>query len=95
MLSACVIAIASWPLYTRFATRLPRRIGQSSKSLIFTLAMTVFVLAPLMFAFGALLTEAQALLMEIAAADTKGIAVPQGLENAPLVGPWLAARWAK
>ena len=40
---------------------------------MFTLAMTVFVLAPLMFAFGALLTEAHALLVEIAAADKKGI----------------------
>ena len=93
ILAACVTAIASWPLYTRFAARLPRRIGRSSKSLIFTLAMTVFVLAPLMFAFGALLTEAQTLLSEIAAADRQGIAVPQWLENAPLVGPWLAARW--
>ena len=71
----------------------PRRIGRSSKSLIFTLAMTTFVLAPLMFAFGALLTEAHALILEIAAADKKGIAAPQWLENAPLVGPWLAARW--
>ena len=93
ILAACVTAIASWPLYARFAVRLPRRIGRSSKSLIFTLAMTIFVLAPLMFAFGALLTEAQALLSEIAAADKRGLAVPQWLENAPLVGPWLAARW--
>jgi len=93
ILAACVTAIASWPLYTRFAAQLPRRIGRSSKSLIFTLATTAFVLVPLMFAFGALLTETQALLLEIAAADKKGIAVPQGLENAPLIGPWLAARW--
>jgi predicted PurR-regulated permease PerM len=93
ILAACVTAIASWPLYTRFAALLPRRIGRSSKSLIFTLAMTVFVLAPLMFAFGALLTEVQALLLEISAADKKGIAAPQWLGNAPLVGPWLAARW--
>ena len=60
---------------------------------MFTVAMTVFVLVPLMFAFGALLTEAHALLLEIAAADKKGIPVPQGLENAPLVGPWLANLW--
>ncbi len=93
MLAACVTAIASWPLYTRFAARLPRRIGRSSQSLIFTLAMTVFVLAPLMFAFGALLTEAHALLLEIAAADKIGIAAPKWLESAPLVGSWLAARW--
>jgi predicted PurR-regulated permease PerM len=93
MLAACVTAIASWPLYTRFGAHLPRRIGRSAKSLIFTLAMTVFVLGPLMFAIGALLTEAQTLLSEIAAADSKGIAVPHWLESAPLVGPWLAARW--
>jgi predicted PurR-regulated permease PerM len=88
-----VTAIASWPLYTRFAAHLPSRLGRSTKSLIFTLAMTVFVLTPLMLAFGALLTETRALLLDIAAADKAGIAVPQGLENAPLIGPWAAARW--
>jgi predicted PurR-regulated permease PerM len=93
MLAACVTAIASWPLYRRFASCLPRRIGPNSKSLIFTLAMTVFVLAPLMFAFGALLTEAHALLVVIAATDKMGIGAPQWLESAPLIGPWLAARW--
>src|SRR5512135_944720 len=93
LLAACVAAIASWPLYTRFAAHLPSRVGRSTKSLIFTLAMTVFVMTPLMFAFGALLTETRALLLEIAAADETGIAVPQGLENAPLIGPWTAARW--
>jgi predicted PurR-regulated permease PerM len=93
LLAACVTAIASWPLYTRVAAHLPSRLGRSTKSLIFTLAMTVFVLTPLMLAFGALLTEARALLLEIAAADKIGIAVPQGLENVPLIGPWAAARW--
>jgi predicted PurR-regulated permease PerM len=93
LLAACVTAIASWPLYRQFSARLPTRIGRSAKSLMFTLAMTVFVLTPLMFALGALLTETRALLLEIAAADKTGIAVPQGLENAPLIGPWAAARW--
>jgi predicted PurR-regulated permease PerM len=60
---------------------------------MFTLGMTAFVLAPLMFALGALVTEAQGLLMEIAAADRRGIAVPQWLENVPLLGHWAAARW--
>jgi len=93
LLASCVTAIASWPLYMRFAARLPRRIGRSSKPLIFTLAMTIFVLVPLMFAFGALLTETHALLSEIVAADNRGIAVPQWLENVPAIGPWLAVRW--
>jgi hypothetical protein len=55
--------------------------------------MAVFVLAPLAFAVGALLAEAQALLLEIAAADKKGFAVPHWVENVPLVGAWVAARW--
>jgi predicted PurR-regulated permease PerM len=93
LLAACVTAIASWPLYARFAALLPRRIGRSMRSLIFTCAMSVFVLVPLLFAFSALLTEANTLLVEIAAADKTGIAVPSGLENVPLIGPWLVAHW--
>ncbi len=93
LLVACVTAIASWPLYRQFAARLPRRMPRTATSLIFTSVMTIFVLAPLMFGFGALLTEAHALLLDIAAADKQGIAVPHGLENLPLVGPWVAARW--
>jgi len=93
VLAACVTAVASWPLYERFAARVARHAGRSATSLMFTLLMTVLVLAPLMFAVGALVTEAQALLMEIAAADERGIGVPQWLENVPLVGHWAAARW--
>jgi predicted PurR-regulated permease PerM len=51
LLAACVTAIASWPLYTRFVARLPPRMRRSANALIFTLAITVFVLTPLMFAF--------------------------------------------
>ena len=93
LLAACVIAIASWPLYTRFASGLRRRVGRSGVSLAFTLAITIFVLAPLIFAFGAVLSEANALLSEIAAADKYGIGVPDWLGKAPLVGPWMVARW--
>jgi predicted PurR-regulated permease PerM len=93
MLAACVTAIASWPLYMRFAALLPQRGRRSTISLLFTCAISVFVLVPLLFAFGALLTEAQALLVEIAAVDKKGFAVPGGLETVPLIGPWLVARW--
>ena len=95
LLVACVTAVASWPLYRRLVARLPQRMPPSATSLIFTSLMTVFVLAPLVFALGALLAEAHALLLEIAAADNKGIAVPHWLENVPLVGAWVAARWQR
>jgi len=93
LLAACVAAIASWPLYKRFAMRCAPRIGPSLTALLFTLAMTVFVLAPMIFTFGALLTEAQILLVQIAAADRSGITAPVWLHDVPLIGTWLAARW--
>ncbi len=93
ILAACVTAVASWPLYMRFVARLPARMGRNAAPLLFTCLMAVFVLAPLMFAFGALISEAHTLLIEIAAADQRGIVLPAWLQNAPLVGPWLLSRW--
>jgi predicted PurR-regulated permease PerM len=93
LLVACVTAVASWPLYRRLVARLPRRMSPGATSLIFTCLMTVFVLAPLMFALGALLAEGNGLLLEIAAADKTGIAVPHWVEMVPLIGRWVAARW--
>jgi predicted PurR-regulated permease PerM len=93
LLAACVTAIASWPLYKRFAAHSPWHTSRSATPLIFTSLMTVFVLTPIAFAFGALLNEANALLLQIAAADKTGIAAPQWLENLPLIGPWAASRW--
>jgi predicted PurR-regulated permease PerM len=93
MLAACITAIASWPLYTHFATRMPVRLRRTATPLIFTCLMIVFVMAPMVFAFGALLGEANTLILEIATADQRGISLPRWLENVPLVGPWAMARW--
>jgi predicted PurR-regulated permease PerM len=94
LLASCIIAVASWPLYRAFAARMPRRMAGTTTSLIFVALMAVFVLAPLTFAFAALVTEAHATLVAIAAADEKGIAAPPWLAHMPLAGPWLAGRWA-
>jgi predicted PurR-regulated permease PerM len=93
LLAACVIAIASWPLYERFVARLPRRVTRGAASLMFTCVITVFVLGPMVFALAALLSESHALLRELALADGTGIPVPHWLENMPFGGPWLAAQW--
>jgi predicted PurR-regulated permease PerM len=93
LLVACVTAIASWPLYERFTACLPARMRRSAGSLVFTSLITGFVLTPLLFALSALLGEAHTLLLQMAAADTKGIAVPEWLPKLPLAGAWLAQRW--
>jgi predicted PurR-regulated permease PerM len=95
ILAACVTAVATWPLYTRFARRVRRRVQGSAVSLVFTLAMVVFVLAPVVFALGAVLTQANALILELAAADKSGIGVPPWLEHVPLAGQWMASRWQR
>jgi predicted PurR-regulated permease PerM len=81
ILAACVTA-CQLAVYTRFAAR-RQRVCRRSKSLIFTLAMTVFVLVLLMFAFGAMLTEAHAPLLRSPPRTIR--TGPQWLENAPLV----------
>jgi len=76
LLAACVSAIAGRPLHRRLATRLPRHMRRSTKALIFTLLVTV--MAPLMFASGTLLTEASALLAQIAATARRGLRLRSG-----------------
>ena len=93
LLAACATAIATWPLYRRFTVHLPRRMGRSAASLLFTSLMTLFVLVPMLLAFGAVLSQGHELLLDIAVADRKGIAIPHWLENVPLAGPWLVSRW--
>lgn len=95
ILAAGVIAIASWPLYLRFAGWVPRRLGATAAPALFTAVVTLFVLAPMVFALGALLTEAHGLLAEVAAADSRGISVPLWLEGVPVVGGWAAESWRK
>ena len=89
VLAACVTAIASWPLYdaSRPVAAAP---GRSATPLLFTCLMIVFVLAPLMFAFGALLTEAHALMLEIARRRA-GLPLPRWIEK-PAAGRTLGDR---
>jgi predicted PurR-regulated permease PerM len=93
LLWAAVIAIASWPIYRRFARSLPGWMASSVTPLLFTLLVSVFVLGPIVFAFGALIAQAQRWVDQISLADKTGLAVPAWLEALPLVGAMLGERW--
>jgi predicted PurR-regulated permease PerM len=93
LLAAGVIAIATRPLYERFAARLPRGVPRGAASAMFTSMVTAFVLGPLTFALFAFVSESQTLVRDIALADQKGLPVPPWLANVPLAGPWLASGW--
>ena len=88
LLAASVVAIASWPLYARFAARVRKHVGRHVTAFVFTAIITVFVLAPMVFALWALLSESHALFREIAAADERGIVFPPWLQGLPLLGRW-------
>ena len=88
VLAASVVAIASWPLYAWFAPRVRQHMNRHVTALVFTAVIAVFVLAPMVFALWALLSESQALVREIAAADARGIVFPQWLQGLPLLGRW-------
>ncbi len=90
---ASVIAVATWPIYRRFAQRLPERVASNVTPLLFTVLVSLFVLGPLVFAFGALVSEAHRWIDQIVIADKTGLATPAWLETLPLVGAKLAERW--
>ena len=81
MTSACVIAVATWPLYARFRRRVPARVGRGLAAMMFTIAITVFVLAPLVFACAALVDEIRSVLLGLAGAGVPGIAAPAWLST--------------
>jgi predicted PurR-regulated permease PerM len=88
LLAACVIAVASWPLYRRFTARIPRK-ARRVAPLMFTVLLSLFVLGPLLFAFVALVSQANGLLVAIADADQKGMPLRHWLQEMPYAGRWI------
>jgi len=90
---ASVIAVATWPIYRRFAQHLPGRVASNVSPLLFTVLVSLFVLGPMVFAFGAMVSEAHRWIDQIVVADKTGLASPAWLESVPLVGAKLTERW--
>lgn len=90
---ASVIALASWPLYRRFAARFPRRFAASLTPLLFTVFVSLSVLGPMVFALGAVVAQAQTWAQELAVANREGLPPPARLEDVPVIGAWLMDQW--
>jgi len=90
---ASIIAIATWPIYRRFASHMPARMAAGGTPLVFTILVSSFVLGPMVFALGAVAVEAQRWLDKLALADKAGLAAPGWLESLPEVGPQISERW--
>jgi len=90
---ASIIAVATWPIYRGFASRMPPSMALSATPLVFTILVSSSILGPMVFAFGAVTVEAHNWLDKLALADKTGLAAPVWLESLPLVGSRLAERW--
>jgi len=90
---ASIVALASWPVYRRFANLMPGRCASSLTPLLFTAVVSLSVLGPVVLAFGALVVQAQSWARQIAVVDTAGLAPPARLEDVPVLGSWLVDQW--
>ena len=93
LLWAAITAIATWPIYRRFAQWLRSSTTSNEVALVFTTLVSLFVLGPIVFASGAVVAQAQSWVDEVALSDKTGLATPAWLETLPLVGSKLADRW--
>lgn len=90
---ASILAVATWPIYRRFASHMPSRMASNATPLVFTMLVSSLVLGPMVFAFGAAAVQVQSWLDKLALADKTGLAAPAWLESLPLLGSQLAERW--
>lgn len=92
VLAATIIAITTWPLYSRVLVFLGYR-----KALAATLAILVaivFVVAPLVLTTIYAVKEIAVWFAWMAEANTTGVTVPEWVKELPYAGEWLGEQWA-
>ena len=90
---AAVIAMAAWPLFSRFAALMPERRRRTIAPLLFTALACTLLLAALTFAAVEVGREAQTASHWLAEAQRNGIPVPEWLVRVPLLGSVADAWW--
>ena len=89
---AGIAALASWPLYTRFNSRLPGR-ARRFAPLLFTSLVTLLFLAPLGYILTVIGHEATLLAGLISEAQSKGLSAPAWIERIPFAGDAILSWW--
>ncbi len=91
LLWAAIIAVATWPIYGRFAHRMPSSMASNVTPLLFTVLVALVVLGPPSFAFATLASHAQSWVGTILV-DSNEFVAPAWLSTIPVVGPKLVAQ---
>ena len=90
LLWAAIIAVATWPIYRRFAHRMPSSMSSNVTPLLFTVLVALVVLGPPSFAFATLASHAQSWVGTMPV-DSNDFVTPAWLSTIPTVGPKLVA----
>jgi predicted PurR-regulated permease PerM len=89
---AAVIAVAAWPLYRRFAPRVPGK-SRTPAALLFTILAALVLAFPVALALVEIGREAQAILQWAGEAQRNGVPVPEWLTRVPLLGQHVEQWW--
>jgi predicted PurR-regulated permease PerM len=85
---AIVIAVAVWPIYSRFAALIFSGRSSSLASLLFTLLTGLVLLVPIVFAVHQIAHGSDSFARSINQLRESGIAVPVWLVRLPIAGEW-------
>ncbi len=92
LLWAAIIAVATWPIYRRFAHRMPSSMASNVTPLLFTVLVALVVLGPPSFAFATLASHAQSWVGTMLV-DSNESVTPAWLSTIPVLGPKLVAQF--
>lgn len=90
---AAVIAIASWPIYRKFANHFPANSSGVWAPILFTLLVSALLIVPLAYAAIQLTREAQSLVRIATEIQTAGMAAPDWVARIPFIGAHAVAWW--
>jgi predicted PurR-regulated permease PerM len=90
---AVVIAITTWPIYTRFAALIPSRLRRVAAPLLFTAIVCIVLLVPFMLAVQQLVESSDAFIQWTKKLQHSGLPVPHWVAQLPLTGNKLADWW--
>ncbi len=91
LLWAAIIAVATWPIYRRFARHMPSSMASNVTPLLFTVLVALVVLGPPSFAFATLASHARSWVGAMLV-DSNEFVTPAWLSTIPLVGPTLVEK---
>jgi predicted PurR-regulated permease PerM len=92
LLWAAIIAVATWPIYRRFARHMPSSMASNVTPLLFTVLVALVVLGPPSFAFATLASHTQSWVGTMLV-DSNEFVTPAWLSTIPVVGPKLVEQF--